>query len=201
MAYGVGAMGFGIDNKSARLWKFPILYNIDEKFSAEYRNNIIKAMNSWGENLFRPVPAIAGNAAQAPILVKCIDSGQTQWRSGDQKNGKCPGQSGTVFLKPTTSYGNLVHEFGHCLGLAHEHDRADAVHYLKTLKVYAERPSITADVALRAQKNYVPYGSFDPKSIMCYPNADKGGPSKGDIETIAAIYAIYGARPIRRRNI
>jgi hypothetical protein len=36
---------------------------------------------------------------------------------------------------------------------------------------------------------------------MCYPNADKGGPSKGDIETIAAIYAIYGARPIQRRNI
>jgi hypothetical protein len=180
-------MGFGIDSKSARLWKFPILYTLDDKFSGQQQAAIVKAMKSWGEPFFRPVPEIPDSSAQAPIKVVCIQSGTTQWRAGDGLNGKPPSGGGTVNIKFDSSYDTIVHELGHVLGLSHEQDRPDGADYRKTLTVAGE---ITEIVAANAQKKYVAYGKFDPDSIMCYGTKNTDGPSVGDLTTIAAIYGL-----------
>ncbi len=192
-------MGFGIATNSNRKWTFPILYFIDESFTLQKRFEIIMAMDSWG-GLFRPVPEIGGNyPANPPIFIK-LDTKITQWQAGDKLNGKSPGTGGTVAIQADTKYGNLVHEFGHCLGLSHEHDRADAIDYLKTLKSYKDAPGVVLTGAANARQKYVPHGSFDPQSVMCYPNAQKEGPSDGDYATINAIYGAGTTKNYRPRQ-
>lgn len=188
-------MGFGLDAVAHknRLWKFPVLFTIDDGFSIATRNGLIFAMDKWkqagdGTPLFRPV-ATAG----AGTVRVSLTGGSNAWSSGDAGMvGRHPQpvlgapRHNTLFLKDGSSMATLVHEVGHCLGLAHEHDRPDATatKYRKTLTLaFADQ---VADNATKVKK-YVSYGAFDGDSIMCY-GVTVDAPSAGDLATVKAMY-------------
>jgi hypothetical protein len=101
----------------------------------------------------------------------------------------------------------ILHEFGHALGLAHEHQNAgDMIDVNKAVEYYRNNGlgNLTEE-QLRAQFEQIPKAdldprssSFDPKSVMLYPfpaGIFKDGPtsynyelSKLDRETVRKIY-------------
>ncbi|NRA65553.1 MAG: hypothetical protein HRU19_13780 [Pseudobacteriovorax sp.] len=71
---------------------------------------------------------------------------------------------------------NAIHEFGHAIGLSHEHNRGD-------------RPASCTD-SPQGTNGDTTVGSFDPNSIMnyCYGSSYNNQLSAGDIATIQAMY-------------
>ena len=84
----------------------------------------------------------------------------------------------------------VLHEFGHALGLTHEHNRDD-----------------TPEACTKSQqgtKGDTTVGTWDAQSVMNYCNetyANGGQLSEGDIETIRTAYRQVIQRASRRRSI
>ena len=123
------------------------------------------------------------------VIVKKT-TGSNTWHAGDTLHGKNttngPGTN-ILHLKDGSAYDTLVHEIGHLLGLAHEHDRMDPEgnKYRATLKA-----AFKDEVAQKAnkEKQYKNYGPFDSDLIMCYGTKNTTGPSPGDRATLKGIY-------------
>ena len=189
-------MGFGLDRTihGDRLWSFPIRFCILDGFTTTTRNNLWYAIVKWQNPLnrgplFNPVAT-----AEAGCVRVQVTTGSNQWSSGDKGMvGKAPtlnldnNFNNVLFLKDGAAEDTLVHELGHLLGLAHEHDRDDpvATKYRSTLTI--KFADTVAENAVKVKK-YVKYGEFDAGSIMCYGTANTTGPSDSDRATLKAIY-------------
>lgn len=79
----------------------------------------------------------------------------------------------------------IVHEFGHILGLQHEHDHPDSyAQAIQPRRHYSKTP--------KERFHYFIYRPFDEVSVMnyCYMDEKNGdtGLSQGDIEQIKILY-------------
>lgn len=89
-------------------------------------------------------------------------------------NGDYPPNAPKWLLDRTR--GMIVHEFGHALGLNHEHQRTDAA-------------PCNNDAKLAAGAKWVYVGAFDPNSIMSYCNPiSNTGLSDGDVVGLQTLY-------------
>jgi predicted Zn-dependent protease len=123
-------------------------------------------------------------------------------------------KAGVDIKKDVKLLTSLPHELGHCIGLAHEHERADAAAEVKS---YVQTKVGGDALAANSNAKYVTLGTaFDQFSIMMYPtealkilnetdaaNGRRGGcviskkqiadmnwcPSQGDLEYIRLLYS------------
>jgi hypothetical protein len=78
---------------------------------------------------------------------------------------------------------DVVHEFGHLLGLAHEHQRIDREGFVVPQDSTDYQQKIEGGQQIKADDKFVPFGWYDPQSVMHYPGIFKlinGTPIGGD---------------------
>jgi hypothetical protein len=105
-------------------------------------------------------------------------------------------------------YSVVTHEFGHALGLLHEHNHPEALMQWNKANVYADlsgppnfwdRATIDSNVFAKFEASTVITTDFDNASVMIYPIPDRWTingksfmpswkPSEGDIATIKVLY-------------
>ena len=77
-----------------------------------------------------------------------------------------------IKLAPECSYGNTLHEIGHCIGLFHEHTRLNRDRYIniifENVEEGAENNFIRADIRTSDVKDWA--GQINFGSIMMYPS-------------------------------
>jgi hypothetical protein len=80
-------------------------------------------------------------------------------------------------IEPNASYGSVLHEFGHVLGLMHEHQRPDRDDYIRLepfLQTYLEECGLSLSAVCRDVRNAFPKvkvqmsSAYDPCSNMHY---------------------------------
>lgn len=88
----------------------------------------------------------------------------------------------TISLKSNASFGTIIHEIGHIVGLHHEHQRKDRDLYVKINRDNIERKGKWYDIT---NKKGVCHGFYDYDSVMHYRDKAK---SENNQKTIEAIY-------------
>ena len=115
------------------------------------------------------------NHARAPIRI-AFDAGEGNWSYVGKECLEIPLSDPTMNLEDMDE-GTLLHEFGHCLCLEHEHSHPDkAIQWNKPV-VYAalggapnfwSKEQVDAQVFKRYSGSMTVRNKFDPKSIMMY---------------------------------
>ncbi|MEM9462668.1 MAG: M12 family metallopeptidase [Myxococcota bacterium] len=192
-------MGYGIDkiSQTERRWQFPIHYVFDgDGLSKATREMLAHAMEAWSQ-----IPGVAfieGAHKNGPTVRVKSTSGSNMWSAGDTKQGYNPGAAkqearhNVLFLQDMPDLNLMIHEVGHMLGLAHEHDRPDGGVYRSTQMNH--KNSFAAEIAESVAKasaevkGYKTYGDFDADSVMIYGANATPKPSAGDLATVREIY-------------
>ncbi len=84
-------------------------------------------------------------------------------------------------------HADIVHETGHAIGLAHEHQRLDRTDYVTPINqpYYNDILSRGQQVGIQTTAQSAPFGPYDPDSVMHYPGTFKtknGIPIGGTIQ-------------------
>jgi hypothetical protein len=180
---------------------------------AEYKTDVRKTMKRWEqcvkERCGSQVITFVEQSEMADGVVEIVSN------SSNADIGYLPGrrQRAGVDMGRKRLF-SLPHELGHCIGLAHEHERSDAP---KSVRDYLlAKPNGTL-LAKNSEARYLDHGTaFDAMSIMLYAdeaakigakeafaNTKRGGfditgesvkaqswhPSPGDIEMVRILYS------------
>ncbi|HNL82833.1 MAG TPA: M12 family metallopeptidase, partial [Chitinophagaceae bacterium] len=119
----------------------------------------------------------------------------------------------TSFKTPEYTYTCIVHEFGHAIGLMHEHMNPTSGIKWDKNRIYAsyklnqgwDKAMVDAQLFKKYSINYTNGTKYDPKSIMHYPISRwettdgfhvewNNSISEGDKQLISALYPKKGAR-------
>lgn len=163
------ALASGIPNRSWPTRTIP--YRIDPSITdATLKLAIASAIARW--NATGLVTFIDESTADAALRAK---THSLIIRDEDGEGLSCRAQTGYapaaadqfVLLNPPCDEGKIVHELGHSLGLRHEHMRPDRA----TFVTIASWISVTDENYGILPGEY--YSTYDPCSIMQYPESDK----------------------------
>ena len=152
-------------------WGKEIHYRTCNGLSPVTKTNLRQAMNEWEEAVnykfrFKEVPNSGWNQFVWGIGCYwhiCIKTCNNQYINGSATLGCVPWS--LVQLKNDMQISTGLHEFGHVLGLIHEHQRPDrdkyiTIHWNNILPQYKNQFYVMCN-------SYV-YGDFDYQSIMMY---------------------------------
>ncbi|WP_347331332.1 M12 family metallopeptidase [Marinimicrobium locisalis] len=141
-----------------------IPFQFSEEISAPIRSTTEEAIAHWEANTpIRFVERTAQNADEYPDFVEIVNEEEACRATVGRRTGRQ-----TVNLFERCSFGNVVHEFGHTLGLWHEHSREDRDEFIEI-----KWSNIDPDPAIRSNFNQHidiadDIGKYDYNSIMHY---------------------------------
>ncbi|EGF89190.1 astacin Peptidase family M12A family protein [Asticcacaulis biprosthecium C19] len=137
------------------------------KWKASPAHKACKAMNDWHRRTgVRFVARDGLGSVQIYLNPHATSATVGQLPIGNQVN-----------IQPGANYGSILHEFGHTLGLAHEHQRADRATYLNLqpfLQTYLETCGMKLDTVCNDVRSAFPEremrltSDYDPCSLMHY---------------------------------
>jgi serralysin len=146
----------------------------------QLQNRVAKIASEWSQ--YADIRFNFGPSGPSDIRISFVDSGHWSRVGTDAKSA--PASSATMNLQITnaTPDGEVsrvtLHEFGHALGLMHEHRQpGNAIHWNKVVvaKWYAKPPNNWSESMIEEQV-FKPYNSattvsngYHPDSIMHYP--------------------------------
>jgi hypothetical protein len=103
-----------------------------------------------------------------------------------------------IWIRPSCSYGNVLHEIGHALGYRHEQSRDDRDAYVTVFE-----DQIEEDARANFRTGARPWGPYDYRSIMHYPATAFGIPDRQGVraETIEPVFALAEGILGQRRTL
>lgn len=185
---------------SGRRWPSRrLVFAVDSSVSAETRSKITRALEHWSNRTFIRFSQKGSNSRN-----------WVNFKSGSgcsSKVGMIGGEQ-EIKLSSDCSFGSVVHEIGHALGLWHEHTRPDRDAYVRVNYPNIKRCKV-GNFDKKPAASTISSRGYDYGSIMHYsrtaftsngrptievirPDIEIGqrdGLSAGDIEMITSIYA------------
>jgi hypothetical protein len=142
--------------------------------TAEQRKTVELAAKKWEE--FANLKLVFDDSPQAQIRVAFEQDGRS-WSYVGTDNLNIPAHAATMNFGWPLEEGTILHEFGHAIGLAHEHQNPDGGLKWNEAVVLRElagppnswdEPTIRFNVLDKYRANQVRGTKFDPDSIMLY---------------------------------
>lgn len=147
----------------ANRWSYVILYDTENGFSKTCELN--EAIAHWEEATNLTFVRRTASSSNEPYI-KFYNSPNGSYTYG---LGKPVHGSRDLYISNTASYGTIIHEIGHALGLTHEQCRSDRDNYIDILEsnIKADRKSQYSKISTYSSQYSIP---FDFNSIMMYPS-------------------------------
>lgn len=204
-------MGYGLDpdnkNHIPHIWTFPIAYAYEDNNHPK-RSDIERAINHIQSEVKQGMFINVSGGKIPPNFVIRTDKaraegGQWEAKPNQYMQGKPgnPKEKSILHLGTKIAYGDIVHEFLHLLGVAHEHNRPDKEGE-KRRQELRDLDHVDADPfgllnRMRdkdKKRQFKCYGGFDSDSIMNNYFQDKNKFNKLSAGDVACIKEMYKGR-------